>query len=74
MVNKKLVLEKDEPTDPNAGLDPEFKAYIEDAIARRRDAKKAKNFALADEIRAELLSRGVTLLDTREGTTYTVEG
>ena len=61
------------PEDPNAGLDPEFKAYIEDAIARRRDAKKAKNFALADEIRAELLSRGVTLLDTREGTTYTVE-
>ena len=62
-----------EPTDPHASLDPEFRAYIEDAIVRRRDAKKAKNFALADEIRAELLSRGVTLLDTREGTTYTVE-
>ena len=64
---------KEEPVDQNASLDPEFRAYIEEAIARRREAKKAKNFALADEIRAELLSRGVTLLDTREGTTYTVE-
>ena len=63
----------EEQSDPNADLDPELRAYIEDAIARRRAAKKEKNFALADEIRAELLSRGVTILDTREGTTYTVE-
>ena len=31
------------------------------------DAKKAKNFARADEIRDELLAKGIVLLDTREG-------
>ena len=66
-------LKTQEQSDPNADIDPELRAYIEDAIARRRAAKKEKNFALADEIRAELLARGVSILDTREGTTYTVE-
>jgi cysteinyl-tRNA synthetase len=55
------------------GLDPEFVAYIEAMIEARRVAKKEKNFAEADRIRAELLEKGVTLLDTREGTKYTVE-
>ena len=54
------------------GLDPEFKAYIEEMIEARRAAKKEKNFAEADRIRDELLSRGVTLLDTREGTKFSV--
>ncbi len=54
-------------------LDPEFVAYIEAMIEARRVAKKEKNFAEADRIRAELLEKGVTLLDTREGTKYTVE-
>lgn len=53
--------------------DSEFLAYINAKIAERAAAKKAKDFALADTIRAELLSRGVTLLDTREGTKFTVE-
>ena len=39
----------------------------------RKAAKKAKNFALADEIRDELAERGVVLKDTREGTTWSVE-
>ena len=54
-------------------IDPEFVAYIESMIEARRQAKKEKNFAEADRIRAELLEKGVTLLDTREGTKYTVE-
>ncbi|MBQ2794017.1 MAG: cysteine--tRNA ligase [Clostridia bacterium] len=62
-------LEKDEAP----ALDPEFVAYIESMIEARRAAKKEKNFAEADRIRAELLEKGVTLLDTREGTKYTVE-
>ena len=35
-------------------------------------AKKDKNYALADEIRNELLERGIELMDTREGTKYKI--
>ncbi len=40
---------------------------IEALIAERQDARKAKNFARADEIRNELLEKGIVLEDTREG-------
>ena len=40
---------------------------IEKLIQERQEARKAKNFARADEIRAQLLEKGITLLDTREG-------
>ena len=42
-------------------------ADIEALIRERTDAKKAKNFARADEIRDELKNRGIILEDTREG-------
>ncbi len=42
-------------------------ADIEALIAERQQARKDKNFARADEIRDELLSRGIELKDTREG-------
>ena len=50
-----------------------FVAEIYAAIDERAAAKKAKNFARADEIRAELLAKGVTLIDTPQGTTYKIE-
>lgn len=40
---------------------------IEKLIEERQAARKAKNFARADEIRNQLLEQGITLLDTREG-------
>lgn len=40
---------------------------IEALIAERQAARKEKNFARADEIREELLGRGIVLEDTREG-------
>lgn len=40
---------------------------IEALIAERQAARKAKNFARADEIRDQLARMGITLLDTREG-------
>jgi cysteinyl-tRNA synthetase len=40
---------------------------IEEMIAKRQQARKEKNFALADQIRNELLEKGIVLLDTREG-------
>lgn len=42
-------------------------ADIEQLIEERQAARKAKNFARADEIRNELLSKGIILKDTREG-------
>lgn len=40
---------------------------IEDMIQARKQARKEKNFALADEIRGKLLDMGIVLEDTREG-------
>ena len=42
-------------------------ADIEALIEERQAARKAKNFARADEIRDELLAKGIILKDTREG-------
>ena len=42
-------------------------ADIEALIEERQAARKARNFARADEIRDELLSKGIVLEDTREG-------
>lgn len=53
-----LIVEKEEEI-----LDKE----IEDLIAERQEARKAKNFARADEIRDELLKKGIILKDTRDG-------
>lgn len=44
-------------------LDDEIEAMIE----KRQAARKEKNFALADQIRDELLAKGIILEDTREG-------
>lgn len=40
---------------------------IEDLIAQRQAARKGRDFARADEIRDELLAKGIILEDTREG-------
>ncbi|TFW30004.1 cysteine--tRNA ligase [Duganella callida] len=44
-------------------------AAIVAAIARRAEAKKARNFAESDQIRAELLAQGIILEDKPDGTT-----
>ena len=59
--------------DEKDGCDSELLEYINKMILARKQAKAEKNFAEADRIRAELLERGVTLLDTREGTKFTIE-
>ncbi|MBE6631223.1 MAG: cysteine--tRNA ligase [Ruminococcaceae bacterium] len=43
---------------------------IESLIAERAEAKKSKNYARADEIRAFLLENGIILEDTAQGTKY----
>ena len=48
---------------PEESLDAEVEAMI----AQRQEARKAKDFAKADEIRDKLLAMGIILKDTREG-------
>ena len=48
-------------------VDQELETLILQKIEERKAAKKEKNFAKADEIRAELLKMGIVLEDTREG-------
>ena len=47
--------------------------YIMSKIELRNNAKKNKDYELADKIRNELLNEGIILVDTREGTTYKME-
>ncbi len=48
-------------------VDAKLAAYVQAKIEERAAAKKAKDFAKADAIRAELLEKGIVLEDTREG-------
>ncbi len=48
-------------------------AWVEGLIRERADSRKAKNFARADEIRKELLDRGIVLEDGPQGTTWKVK-
>jgi cysteinyl-tRNA synthetase len=50
-----------------SGIDP---AEIERLIAERNAARKGRDFRRADEIRADLLARGIVLKDSAEGTTW----
>ena len=60
------------------GLVPSFKKneldldneFIENIITRRNEAKKLKNFELADQLRADLLDKGILLEDTKDGTIW----
>ena len=54
-------------TQETSDVDDELVAYVEQKIAERKEAKKAKDFAKADAIRNELLEKGIVLEDTREG-------
>lgn len=64
------LLEKAEKTE-SVSADDE---YIKEKIAQRADAKKNKNYALADAIRKELSDKGIILTDTAAGTTYQIKG
>jgi cysteinyl-tRNA synthetase len=52
------------------GADAALTAKIEDLIARRVAARKAKDFALADALRAELTAMDVEVMDNATGATW----
>lgn len=51
-------------------LDESLIKMIEEKIRLRNEAKKNKDYKTADNIRNELLEKGIILKDTREGTTW----
>lgn len=51
-------------------IDTDLVKYVEEQINLRREAKKNKDFILADKIRNDLLEKGIELKDTREGTIW----
>ena len=64
------VLSLDLLKEKNGNFDEELVSYVESQINLRKEAKKNKDFELADKIRNELLEKGIELKDTREGTTW----
>ena len=55
------------PAEPAKEIDSELESYVLAKIEERKAAKKEKDFAKADAIRAELLEKGIAIEDTREG-------
>lgn len=68
--DKVLGLELTTETNNTSEVDSEF---INSKIEERNEAKKNKNYELADKIRNELLEMGIILKDTREGTTFEIK-
>ena len=56
----------------NVDISSDLESYIKSKIDERNNAKKNKDFELADSIRNELLDKGVKLTDTRKGTIYEI--
>ncbi len=74
----KLISEIDEVLSLDLCKKEEIKASISDGeikklIEERNVAKSNKDFLRADEIRNELLAKGIILKDTREGTLYEIK-
>ncbi len=52
------------------GVNEALKTQVEAMIAKRTEAKKAKDFATSDAIRDELTAMGIAIMDTPEGTVW----
>ena len=52
------------------GIDEQTKLKIENLITQRNEAKKEKNFEIADAVRDELATLGISLMDTVNGTVW----
>lgn len=75
--NSKLILVQDFDQVLSLDLIQEKKSvsnegYILEQIEKRAEAKKKKDFVLADSIRDALLKQGIRLIDGRDGTSYEI--
>ena len=66
-VNNLVLLQPTTPFRSSKDID---ERTIKKIIEKRNDAKKAKNFELADDLRDQLLEEGVILEDSRDGTKW----
>ncbi len=53
-------------------IDEKLREYIENQIKLRAEAKKNKDYEMADKIRDELASKNIILKDTKEGVTFEI--
>ena len=71
-----LIIEFDQVLSLDLTIDDKDSSVVDDEIMKkieeRNNAKKNKDYVLADKIRNELLEKGIVLKDTREGTTFEV--
>lgn len=51
-------------------IDPGLKAYVEEKIVERDEARREKDFKKSDYIREHLLKKNIILEDTKDGTTW----
>lgn len=70
LTNAKEKLDKKADT---SVADDDFSKYVEEQLALRAEAKKAKNWAEADRIRDELTAQGIKILDTPNGAKWSKE-
>lgn len=66
------VLSLDLLKDDEEELNPEFIAEIEKLIKERSEAKKEGDYETADKIREQLKNKGISINDTRDGTTWDI--
>ena len=55
-------------------ISEELQRQVEELLTKRQEAKLAKDFALADQIRAEIEDLGVTLKDMKDQTMWSFNG
>lgn len=64
------VLSLDLTKNTNITVTKEYEKYIKNKIDERNNARKQNNYELADKIRDELLSEGIEIKDTKNGTIW----
>ncbi|MAB34431.1 DALR domain-containing protein, partial [Thalassospira sp.] len=64
------ILENDPEAWFTGSADEDEAAEIDSLIQQRAEAKKNRDFATADQIRNDLLARGILLEDFKEGTSW----
>ncbi|MCH7639236.1 MAG: cysteine--tRNA ligase [Bacteroidetes bacterium] len=64
------IVRHESPEGPSSNEDDEFAEYVESLLEQRTEARKAKDWPRADEIRAEIDALGVEVMDNPSGSTW----
>ena len=59
--------------DKTTDLPAETRARVEALIAERLEARRAKDWAASDRLRAKIEALGVALKDSKEGTSWEIK-